>query len=745
MTTNKQVKNKNYIWLAVIAVILACVIGVVAAINNFSKTISEELYKERSYHLSETMTVVSDKAEIVINNNWDILKSAEVILNDRNITDAASISDALDYIEKINSNNNNNNPFMLIDNQRNCFRNDVDGGKNKWVDSSLLLNDDEKQIAMEEETTGASSSGTYLAFLLKLETPIEYEGGKLTHIAVAQSMENFRDVFLSSAYSNKNETILTRIDGTRFYYDDTYNSFSSYNVLNVIKKADFLYDVSSEQLINDFTNGKQGTAEISLNNENYFIGYTSLNEDWRYIIIVPEKFVSINTASFSDALLKGFVMFGSFIVILFGVVIAVVVYAINRNQKIALEQELNAQLIFANNQAREAEAAAQEASKAKSEFLSNMSHDIRTPINGIIGMLDIADLHKDETDKLPEYLDRIRAVTNHLLTLINDVLDMSKAESGKVELTNESFNLKTLVQECSDITKGRMLQRQLEYSEEFEDITENYLFGSPLHIKRILLNVLGNAVKYTNDGGHINLTVKEIPIDDNKTMVEFVVKDDGIGMSKEFQEHIFESFTRADNTVHSEARGTGLGMAISKKLVDLMNGEILLESELNKGSTFTIKLPLTIDKAETHNEVQINETNSDDISGMNILLVEDNDLNREIAKTLLEDKEVKITEAINGQEGVDIFKASKENEFDIILMDVMMPIKNGLEASEEIRSLDRKDAKSIPIIAMTANAFAEDVKKTRDAGMNEHLSKPLNIQQLIHTIAKYKNTQGGNV
>lgn len=627
--------------------------------------------------------------------------------------------------------------------------------------------------------------------MLKLDSPMSYGDGtaSLTHIALIQPIDVFKDAFKASVYDNKNQTIILNSDGTRVYFDGEDSLFTGYNVFTALSDAEFKNNVTLDSFRAASTADTAGTAEIVYKGSTYFVACTALNGGWQYLAVVPEQYVSANSTGFIGSVISSFAFFIALLTIVVVAMTFFITVARNRKNQVEREQEVNRQLNIANKAAheaeavarraevvaREAEAKAVNASAAKSDFLSNMSHDIRTPINGIIGMLDIADLHRDNHEEVLGYLDRIRGVTNHLLTLINDVLDMSKAESGKVELSHEAFDMRELLSECIDITAGQIQGRDLAFHENLDGLEHRYLYGSPLHLRRIFLNILGNAVKYTNDGGHITFTVDELTSENaGVAQIRVATADDGIGMSKEFQKEIFEPFTRADNTNSSELRGTGLGMAITKNLVDLMGGTIEVESELGAGSTFTVVLPLEINAAAnvaaaagassgmaagaaagagvvagTGTGMGIaaagaagidgsaQTTEPRDISGFKLLLVEDNELNREIAKTLLEEKGAIITEATNGQEALDIFSAARPGTFDAILMDVMMPVMDGLDSTRAIRALNRVDAAQIPIIAMTANAFAEDVAAAKEAGMNEHLAKPLNFDVVAKTLSKY--------
>ncbi len=382
---------------------------------------------------------------------------------------------------------------------------------------------------------------------------------------------------------------------------------------------------------------------------------------------------------------------------------------------------------------------AEEASRAKSTFLSHMSHDIRTPINGIMGMTEIAFRHLDDKEKTKDCLEKIEGASQHLLMLINDVLDMSRIEAGKLVANNAPFELDSLIANCSSIIGGQIKTRDIHYSHDYSQVKHHHLIGDELHLRQVFINILGNSVKFTKDGGSISFSARETNFENGKASIRFVIEDTGVGMSPEFLPKIFESFTQENNTSRTTYTGTGLGMAITKQFVDLMGGKIYVESELNVGTKTTIDITFDISEEE---EEKKKETNSSkvDLTGMNVLIAEDNEINMEIATVLLSESGVTVTQAYNGKEAVEIFEKSDVGSFDMILMDVMMPIMNGLDATRAIRSLNRADAKTIPIIAATANAYEEDIRKTREAGMNAHVTKPLDFDVLISLMKKYQSS-----
>ena len=379
---------------------------------------------------------------------------------------------------------------------------------------------------------------------------------------------------------------------------------------------------------------------------------------------------------------------------------------------------------------------AEQANTAKTEFLQRMSHDIRTPINGIRGMIELADYYSDDLQKQEECRKKIWDASGLLLELINEVLDMGKLESGEIILEEREFDLKKLLSDIVNVVEKQSKERQLEIIQSDYQVEHWNLIGSPIHIKRMLMNILSNAVKYNRYKGKIILDCREVSCIGNVALIEFICKDTGIGMSKEFQEHIFEPFAQEFNSARSAFGGTGLGMPITKSLVEKMGGNIEFESEKDVGTTFRLKIPFKIDDC-VHIEEPTEEEHNVSIEGVSVLVAEDNDLNMEIAEFVLSSVGAVVIKASNGQEAIDIFEKSKVGEIDIILMDVMMPGVDGLDATRVIRSMSREDAKTIPIIAMTANAFSEDRRRAVEAGMNEHLAKPLESTVIIKTIAKY--------
>ena len=399
----------------------------------------------------------------------------------------------------------------------------------------------------------------------------------------------------------------------------------------------------------------------------------------------------------------------------------------HRKQEKEKDEKYKAELLRA---AKKAEAA----NEAKTEFLQRMSHDIRTPINGICGMINVADHYADNMEKQTECRAKIKKTSHLLLELINEVLDMSKLESDEVVLEDIPFNLNSIFEEILGVIEHMAAEQNIRIIWEEKEVTHWNLIGSPVHVKRILMNILSNAVKYNKENGYVYISCREIPSKQTAMpTLEFVCRDTGIGMTEAFQKRIFEPFAQEHAGSRTKFAGTGLGMPITKKLVEKMGGTISFESKEGTGTTFVIRIPFQID-ADMKDRNETEEKTETSIQGLHVLLTEDNELNMEIAEFVLQNEGAVVTKAWNGQKAVDIFRKNRPGEFDVILMDIMMPVMNGYEAAKMIRSLDREDAKVIPIIAMTANAFTEDRMRAKEAGMDEHIAKPVDGKLLVKAI-----------
>lgn len=509
---------------------------------------------------------------------------------------------------------------------------------------------------------------------------------------------------LLKGYSTKSDgTILVCDEGSIIASNDRSLLHASTKNNEVVQ---FLKKNKDSQHIYHFDNKGAGYYGIMLKQSNYYI-----------FAYIPNHVVFEGVFTKLVAILLVYILF-----------VLVLRYIGHRNNRIRQAKDQEKEKAHQEELLKAAKKA-EAANVAKTEFLQRMSHDIRTPINGIIGMVEVGDHYSDDIEKQADCRAKIKDASNTLLELVNEVLDMSKLESGEIVLEEVGFNIDKLSDETVGILEELAKERNIQIVKE-KNITHPYLMGSPIHVKRVLMNVLSNAIKYNRDNGFIYVSYKELDSNhSNSTVIEFTCRDTGVGMSKEFQNKIFEPFAQEHMGSRSKYVRTGLGMPIAKSLVEKMGGSIAFTSQEGVGSQFVIRIPFKID--EEHKNERVKESASASIEGISALLVEDNELNMEIAKFIIENEGAKVTCATNGKEAVDIYKNAPES-FDIILMDIMMPKMDGLQATQVIRSFDQ----NVPIVAMTANAFAEDKMKAKKAGMNAHVSKPLDKDILIRVISK---------
>lgn len=564
-------------------------------------------------------------------------------------------------------------------------------------------------------TGNADGSGMVVAYY---HTTLEYTRAfhlSVDTLLVGYNLEQDGTIVVSSGkeiIASNNETLIGK-------------STDDVEILRKIKEA-----AASDKLIH----ARGDTAALS---HNY--GLMEHGRDYYVYAYLPESDVFDSTIPS--------VMFSIIVYVIILAIIHMVRWKMAQNyreKQLSIQRQYNEQLQSKNEQLKQAVDQADRANVAKTSFLSRMSHDIRTPLNGIIGLLEIGEAHPENTKLLRENQKKMKISANHLLSLINDILQMSKLESGEVVLSEEPMNLKTLSDDILTIVEQRAAEAgvTLEYDKSTERVAFQNIYGSPLHVRQIFLNIYGNCIKYNRLGGKVQTSCKCLGVDQEIVTYQWTIQDTGVGMSQEFIRHIFDPFAQERSDARSVYNGTGLGMAIVKNLVDKMNGTIEVKSEEGVGSTFVITLPFRL-ATEQSQEQQQQESEEivelASIAGCRLLLVEDNELNVEIAEMLLEDQGAQVMVVADGQQAVDRFVSEPPGTFDVILMDVMMPVMDGLTATRRIRELDREDAKTMPIIAMTANAYDEDVKQCLDAGMNAHLAKPLQMDLVVAVIGKYCN------
>ena len=600
-----------------------------------------------------------------------------------------------------------------------------------------------------------------MVFLEQLSTPITLQSGEkeitLRYFGISQSMTQLNDYFRCDAYENNNSVYVLDNDGFKLFNANDTELLKGHNVYTVLSQMSYLHGSS-------FAGAKERLARTGscysnavLDGTEYFYALKQMeNAQWTLAFLVPAEYVAVNTQKLVNIVMVIIIV----IAMVFSVITVFVGWFLLRQKQqqelraekeanLRLEQynihltQVNDELRQAQDAAAEALQSAERASKAKTDFLSNMSHDIRTPMNAIIGITTLMKNELHQPEKLAEHLDKLETSGQLLLGIINNILDMSRIESGKTTLNVEKMNLPQQVSQLDSIIRQQAGQRRQTFTVNTHLQHENVL-ADPNRLNQVLMNILSNAVKYTPKGGHIRLEVEELPRNEHFARYRFVVQDDGIGMSEAFQKTLFDPFTREEKSGTNKVQGTGLGMAITKNIVDLMGGSISVESAPGRGTRFEVVLEFPIDTESDHaQKVQALPEEAEEtspLSGMKFLCAEDNAINAEILEMLLESKGAHCTIYPNGQEIVDAFASVKPGEYDMILMDVQMPVMDGLEATRRIRNGENPLGRIIPILAMTANAFLEDMQKSKEAGMDEHLSKPVDIAALEQTVKRFRVT-----
>lgn len=580
----------------------------------------------------------------------------------------------------------------------------------------------QKEFAVSERRTALKDGESQIIML----SQCIFEGE--TCIGILSSvidLKAFAESFVLDRYYSEERDFTLFEKGTGDILVDTWQN--SLGNINSHAKVKAVRGYDWDTVIQNYKEGKAGHAAFWSENrkEIMYLSYAPVGySDWNILIFAPDSACMRTANENKSATFQALCI----ILLLSFLFFAFLADGERRHQKQLLEREKELQSALEK---------ANRANAAKSQFLSRMSHDIRTPLNGIIGCLEIAETNKADPEVLERNWKKARVAAEHLLTLINDVLNMSKLEDDKVQFSHEAFDLRELADEILTIARMSAENAGITITEEncAAALTEPYVYGSPLHIRQIFVNILENAIKYNRPGGSISAKIENGGCVNGIVTYRCIIADTGIGMSEEFQKHIFEPFVQEKTDARSAYQGTGLGMAIVKAMVDKMGGTITVKSEQNVGTEFTVSLPFELAPAEeVAGHAEKGQETAASIQGVSILLAEDNDLNMEIATELLQEEGAKVTQVWNGQEAVAAVENNPPGTFDVILMDVMMPVLDGLGAARAIRSLPREDAAQIPIVALTANAFFDDVKKCLAAGMDAHVAKPINVDRLIQTI-----------
>ena len=731
------------------------IVAVILTLFIMSQTYIQNLvYHERLNQMEEVTHQMFRSLEDVIDTHWS---EVNVQCNYLYCTPLKTDTEFYRYLQKLSELSNYHErqiELVAVDSDGHYYT--ENGGMGLLREMNYLADSPQWVSYVSNSLTVDDSR---MVFLEQLSTPITLQSGEkeitLRYFGISQSMTQLNDYFRCDAYENNNSVYVLDDDGFKLFNANDTELLKGHNVYTVLSRMSYLHGSSFAEAKERLDRTGSCYSNAVLDGTEYFYALKQMeNAQWTLAFLVPAKYVAVNTQKLVSIVMIIIIV----IAMVFSVITVFVGWSLLRQKQqqelqaekeanLRLEQynihltQVNDELRQAQDIAAEALQSAERASKAKTDFLANMSHDIRTPMNAIIGITTLMKNELHQPEKLAEHLDKLENSGQLLLGIINDILDMSRIESGKTTLNVEKMNLPQQISQLDSIIRQQAGQRRQTFTVNTHLQHENVL-ADPNRLNRVLMNILSNAVKYTPTGGHIRFEVDELPRNEHYARYRFVVQDDGIGMSKAYQKTLFDPFTREERSGTNKVQGTGLGMAITKNIVDLMGGSINVESTTGKGTRFEVVLEFPVDaEADTVPEAQVlpeEEKETSPLSGMKFLCAEDNAINAEILEMLLEANGASCTICSNGQEIVDAFASVKPGEYDMILMDVQMPVMDGLEATRRIRSGENPLGRTIPILAMTANAFLEDMQKSREAGMDEHLSKPVDIAALEQTVKRFR-------
>ena len=712
------------------------------------------IYEERLNQMEEITRQMFQNLEDVIDSNWNRVTEECNYLKDANVQTIDELCRHMKKKYELSAYADHKITLMAVDSEGGYYT--ESGNRGLFRELDYFEESPEKISFVFDSMTDNQSE---MVFLNRLPEPIHLQDGEketsILYFGIAQDMEQLNPYFNCDAYNGNNSVYVLDDNGFKLFNSNQTELIKGHNVFSVLQNMKYLHNSSFKKTKAALEEKGCSYSNAVLDGTEYFYGLKRMeNAEWTLIFLVPAKYVATNTLK-----LVNFVMI---FIIIFTVIVAVCVilgifFVMHRNQKEAIHVErennvkleaVNTELRLAKLAAEEAFQVAEEANKSKSSFLANMSHDIRTPMNAIIGMTSLIRYDAGDKGKVIEYADKIDTSSQHLLGIINDVLDMSKIEAGKTVFKYSDFSIAEFIQELDTIFHSQIYEKKQTFTITKENIQHEWVNGDRVHLMQIFSNLLSNAIKYTQEGGEIQLLAEECESNSSVyAKYRFLVSDNGMGMAADFKDTIFDTFTREENSMTNKIQGTGLGMAITKNLVDSMGGTIDVESELGQGSSFEVLIDLKIAEERSVSPVSQTETDEQDgdiLQGMRFLCAEDNAINAEILTELLKIEGAECTICENGEEILKTFEQSVPGDYDMILMDVQMPVMNGYEATQAIRRSFHELAKTIPIIAMTANAFSEDIQHSLAVGMNAHISKPVEMTVLEKTIRNIKSGGGGH-
>ncbi len=711
-------KAKNYRNL----ILGCCMTGIAMFLAFFflyHSYIQDIIYEERLNQMEEITRQMFQNLEDVIDSNWDRVTEECNYLRDANVQTTDELCRHMKKKYELSAYADHKITLMAVDSEGGYYT--ESGKRGLFRDLDYFEESPEKISFVFDSMTDNQSE---MVFLNRLPEPIHLQNGEkktsILYFGIAQDMEQLNPYFNCEAYNGNNSVYVLDDNGSKLFNSNQVELIKGHNVFSVLQNMKYLHNSSFEKTKAELEEKGCSYSNAVLDGTEYFYGLKRMeNAEWTLIFLVPAEYVATNTLKL-----------------------------VNRENNAKLET-VNTKLRQAKQAAEDAFQVAQEANRSKSSFLANMSHDIRTPMNAIIGITSLIRHDAGDKGKVIEYADKIDTSSQHLLGIINEVLDMSKIEAGKTVFKYSDFSISDFIQELDTIFRSQIYEKKQTLTITKENIRHEWVNGDQVHLMQIFSNLLSNAIKYTQEGGEIQLLAEECESNSSVyAKYRFLVCDNGMGMSADFKDRIFDAFTRAENSLTNKIQGTGLGMAITKNLVDLMGGTIDVESEPGQGSCFEVFMDLKIAEERSVSPASQTETEEQDgniLKGMRFLCAEDNELNAEILTELLKIEGAECTICENGKRVLETFEQSVPGDYDMILMDVQMPVMNGYEATKAIRRSSHELAKTIPIIAMTANAFSEDIQHSLAAGMNAHISKPVDMKTLEKTIRSIKSGGGGGV
>ena len=745
-------KAKNYRNL----ILGCCMTGIVMLLAFFflyHTYIQDIIYEERLNQMEEVTRQMFQNLEDVIDSHWNRVTEECNYLRDANLQTTDELCRHMKKKYELSAYADHKITLMAVDSEGGYYT--ESGKRGLFRDLDYFEESPEKTSFVFDSMTDNQSK---MVFLNRLPEPIYLQNGEkktsILYFGIAQDMEQLNPYFNCEAYNGNNSVYVLDDNGSKLFNSNQVELIKGHNVFSVLQNMKYLHNSSFEKTKAELEEKGCSYSNAVLDGTEYFYGLKRMeNAEWTLIFLVPAEYVATNTLKLVNFVMVFIVIFTVIVAVCVMLGISFVMYR-NQQEAIRVERENNAKLETVNTKLRQAKQAAedafqvaQEANRSKSSFLANMSHDIRTPMNAIIGITSLIRHDAGDKGKVIEYADKIDISSQHLLGIINNVLDMSKIEAGKTVFKYNDFSILNFIQEINTLFQSQIDEKKQTLTIIKENIRHEWVNGDQVHLMQIFSNLLSNAVKYTQEGGKIQFLVEEC---ETKSSVyakyRFLVSDNGMGMSADFKDTIFDAFTRAESSLTNKIQGTGLGMAITKNLVEAMGGTIDVESELGQGSCFEVLLDLKIAEDRTVALAAQEETDEQDgniLQGMKFLCAEDNELNAEILIELLKIEGAECTICENGEEILEAFEQSAPGDYDMILMDVQMPVMNGYDATKAIRRSSHEVAKKIPIIAMSANAFSEDVQHSLAAGMNAHISKPVEMKVLEKTIRSIKS--GGGV